>query len=112
MNYFVCYNVTNILDATDLVIQHPTIIIGNDKQNDNLVNTSAWFSDGFIYGFTNIVNHDAHKSVMPYRNDGVVVLLVDCPIHEILPYESSTTHFVSVCARQGLRLGPTVIDTR
>ena len=80
---------------------YPTIIVGNDKYNDNLVNTTAWFNDGFIHGFTNIVNHDAHTSVMPYGNDGVVVLLVDCfsenePIHEILPYESSTTHFVSV----------------
>ena len=81
---------------------YPSIHIGNDKYNDNLVNTTAWFSDGFIHGFTNIVNHDAHTSVMPYCNDGVVVLLVDClvsanePIHEILPYDSSTTHFVSV----------------
>lgn len=44
----------------------PTILIGNDAYNDNLVHTTDWFSDGFIYEFASIVAHDAHTSVMPY----------------------------------------------
>jgi hypothetical protein len=51
------------------------LLIGNEKHVDKYRNTEAWFSHGFVNGFNALVQHDAHMTEPPYRNDHRVLLV-------------------------------------
>jgi len=51
------------------------LLVGNEKYVNKYRNTEAWFTHGFVNGFNALVQHNAHMTEPPYRNDHRVLLV-------------------------------------
>ena len=80
------------------------IPIGNQAYINRLRNSTAWYCKLFVTGFLALVQHDAHKSTPPYKNEHHRIMLV-CRTSYLLQYvptkddilnKGDATHFVSL----------------
>jgi len=51
------------------------VMVGNKKFIHKYRNTEDWFSHSFVNGFVALVQHDAHMTEPPYRNEHRVILV-------------------------------------
>ena len=51
------------------------VMVGNEKFIHRYRNTQIWFSQEFISGFVTLVQHDAHMTERPYKNEDRILLV-------------------------------------